>query len=377
MSDGAGRALLRANLRYWSSILHLTRAQLRRWECRAQLIPDPELQALALAKLQDERFNSEVAATLATLAPRRQRGVTVEAIVALQVMYDFLDGLTERPTADPLEDGLRLFGAFIDALAPRVGGHDYYDEPGYYGHGGQPHDGGYLEELSAAVRTALARMPSWHVVADVATQSATRCAEAQVRAHAAAVAGPAQLEAWALAAAVGTDLQWREFLAGAAASVLAVHALIGAASQPHITHEQAATLDSVYLPICTLSTMLDSLVDHQQDVLAGELGFIQYYEDPEQLARKLADAARLAGSRARALPDGGHHTMTMAGVVAYYLSAPTAGSELARPVRAALLAELSPLITPTLAIMRCWRMGKRLHRPGKAPTEPRSDLRTD
>jgi hypothetical protein len=51
--------------------------------------------------------------------------------------------------------------------------------------------------------------------------------------------------------------------------------------------------------------------------------------------------------------------MTLAGVIAYYTSAPGAGSEIARPVTEQLQAQLRPLITPTLAVLRSWRLGKR------------------
>ena len=116
----AGAALVAMNARYWSTVHPRVRRQLRRWQSRARLIPDPTLRALALSNLEGERFNVEVAATLATLAPRRHRPRAIEAIVALQVMYDYLDGLSEQPAADPLGNSRRLFSAFGDALAPRA-----------------------------------------------------------------------------------------------------------------------------------------------------------------------------------------------------------------------------------------------------------------
>jgi hypothetical protein len=52
--------------------------------------------------------------------------------------------------------------------------------------------------------------------------------------------------------------------------------------------------------------------------------------------------------------------MTLAGVVAYYTSAPAARSEIARPIAEQLQAQLGPLIIPTLAVMRTWRLAKRV-----------------
>src|SRR5271154_5947899 len=105
----AGVALALANVRFWPTVAPLVRTQLKRWEQRAHTIEDPTLQALALEKLREERFNAEVAATLATLAPREHRKTVIEAIVAYEIMYDYLDRLTEQPTANPISDGRDLY----------------------------------------------------------------------------------------------------------------------------------------------------------------------------------------------------------------------------------------------------------------------------
>jgi hypothetical protein len=313
------------------------------------------LRTLALEKLRDEGFTAQVAATLATLAPRANRKHVVAAIVALEIMFDYLDGLTERHAPDPLRRGHQLFRAFTDAVTLRAElSTDYY-----HSHP-SAEDGGYLLELTTAVRNALTRLPAATAIITSAQRAATRCGEAQIRAHAASYIGTAQLEEWAMREAAGTTLEWREFLAGAASSVLAVHALIAAAANERITHEQAERIDEVYLSVAVLSTMLDSVVDYEHDVSTGNLGYIRYYEDREVLAQRLAGVARHAVTQAHIAPNAAHHVMTLVGVVAYYTSAPTANSELARPVVARIHRELQPLITPTLAIMRAWRLAKRM-----------------
>ena len=60
---------------------------------------------------------------LATLAPRAYRKGAVEAIVALQVLFDLLDGLTEQPLQDPLGDGERLFAPFARGAGSQPPGH--------------------------------------------------------------------------------------------------------------------------------------------------------------------------------------------------------------------------------------------------------------
>ena len=311
------------------------------------------LHALALEKLREERFNAEVAATLATLAPREHRKTVVEAIVAYEVMYDYLDGLTEQPTANPISDGHNLYRAFTDAITldPKATGGYYTSRPA--------DDGGYLGELVGVVRGALARLPSTAAISLAASGAAARCAEAQIRAHAVPALGTTQLEQWARnEAQEDFPLGWQEFLAGAASSVLAVHALLAAAADEHTTPRNAAEIDTTYLSICALSTMLDSLVDHQRDAQAGQVGYLRYYEDHNLLAKDLARAARRAVDHASALPNGAHHAITLVGVAAYYISAPTADSNFARPVTQQVRRELEPLITPTLAVMRSWRAAK-------------------
>jgi tetraprenyl-beta-curcumene synthase len=329
-------------------------AQLRRWELRARAIEDSELRELALDKLHCEAFNAEVAATLATLAPSAHRAHAVEAIVALELLFDYLDGLTERPPAADRRDGNNLFRAFTDALDPTAEGGEYYRE-----HPGAD-DGGYIAELSSAVRGAVARLPGARTIEEAARRSAARCAQAQIRIHAQPCLGTAQLEDWAEREARGTGLQWREFAAGAASSVLAVHALIAAAATPWLTREEAVELETAYLSICVLITVLDSLVDRDEDTRAGEPGFIGLYEDLDPLAETLARVAARAVRHAGAVRGGAHHVMTLAGVVAYYTSAPGASGELARPVALRLQGELAPLIYPTLAVMRVWRLAKRV-----------------
>lgn len=367
----AGFALLLANARYWTTVARRARVQLARWERTARAIPDPALRALATGKLRDEHFNAQVAATLATLAPRVRRARVVEAIVALQVMYDYLDVLSEQPAgSEPSIDGRQLLEALGDAVAlgdgrdRRGSGGDGRDSGtdsarDYYAGRAHADDGGYLQALVATVSSALAGLPNAATIAPVAQAGAARCAEAQILNHHASRTGIDELRKWATPRTADTGLDWQQFLAGATASVLAIHALIAAAADPQMTREDTANLDRLYLSIGAL-TMLDSLVDLQQDIAAGQLGYVQYYDDPMQLASGLATLARDAVARARRVPNGAHHIVTLVGIVAYYASAPTASEAFARPVISRVQRELTPLITPTLALMRAWRLAKRV-----------------
>ena len=322
--------------------------------------------ALALEKLHTEAFNAEVAATLATLAPAAQRADVVEAIVALELLFDYLDGLTENLSGEELRDAGNLFEAFTDALDPVAeSGGDYYRH-----HCGGD-DGGYLDALSSAVRVAVESLPSAHAIGESARRSAARCAQAQARIHCEPSLGAGQLEEWAELEALGTGLGWRELAAGAASSVLAVHALIAAAADPRTTRQEAGEIESAYLSIGVLITVLDSLVDYNEDLRAGEEGFIRFYEDRDLLPAKLASVAGSAIREAAELRDSAHHVMTLTGVVAYYTSAPGAETEIAKPITEELQEQLRPLITPTLAVMRAWRLAKRANQRWRRTGEDR------
>jgi hypothetical protein len=67
--------------------------------------------------------------------------------------------------------------------------------------------------------------------------------------------------------------------------------------------------------------------------------------------------------------------MTLVGVVAYYASAATADSDVAGPVTGRITGQLRPLITPTLAVMRAWRLAKWLRPSRRREARARSVAR--
>ena len=336
--SSATLALARANLRYWLTVAPIVRVELARWEGRAANIQDPQRRLLALDKLRGERLNPQLAATLATLAPRARRGETTEAIVALQVAYDYLDVLGEQTPRELESRDESLLDAF--GLDGRPGGDD-----------------GYLNELTSAVRDRLRRLPAAPVVRETAIRAAERCGQAQMRGHEARGPGDEQLRRWASAQAQGASLGWPEWLAGAQASVLSLHALIAAAADPRTSSAEAQALDRAYLRIGALS-MLDSLIDREEDRARGALQYAQLYAGYEQMAQRLAAVAREAVEETRALRDSSHHLVILNGLVAYYASAPTAREPYSADVIATVRSELGASLRPPLAVMRMWRAAK-------------------
>ena len=366
---GALTALLLANGRFWPTVAPLVRSELARWARPAGEIEDRSLQTLALAKLGEEAFNAEVAATLATLAPRDARATAVRAIVALELLFDYLDGRTELELSDPLGDGMRLFGAFTGALLPASAA-PYANAVEV---GGEEPDRRYLAALGAQTRENLYRLSAASVVAPVARAAAERCAQAQTRLHAATAIGDDQLERWAQEQATGSGLEWREYLAGCASSVLAVHALIAAAADPRTSACDAEQIDRAYLAIGAIITLLDSVVDRAADRARGEPGFIRLFADDREIGERLRALIREALTRAREAPHGEHQVMTIAGIVAFYTTHAGARDARAREIGLIARRELAPTTWPAVAVMRIWRVAKALRAAGRPPRRTVAD----
>ncbi len=359
--QGEMAALALANARFWPTVAPTMWRSLAGWRATAETIEDPSLRELALRKLAEEAFNAEVAATLATLAPYPQRSRTTQAIVALEVLFDYLDGRTEPLAASAPGETRRLLAAMPSALDPAAGAWKPFPAEA---------DEAYLQALREAVAGRVATLPGFPAARATALAASTRCAEAQIRLHAAAHGEQAPLERWARDACAGSGLDWREYIGGCASSVLAVHALIASAATPTLTPEQAAATDSAYLAIGALITLLDSAVDETGDLARGEQGYIRLFA-PEERAERGGALTREALLRLQALPRAAHHAMTLAGVVAYYASHPGAGDPAARVVVAAVRDELGPSGRAPLAVLRAWRAAKAIRRRLAPAPRPR------
>jgi tetraprenyl-beta-curcumene synthase len=340
--------------RYWVQVKPAAGRELVYWRRRAAAIPDPTLRAQALFSLREDGLNPEAAAVFATLAPRGRRQAALRALVAFQVMYDYLDTIGEQAGADRLGDGLALQRAFADALAAEGGRRDYYR------HHPQREDGGYLEGLVEECRTANAALPGAAAVRATARRAAERAAAAQSHTHAAIGAGNRALAEWALAQDRAAGYEWWELAAGGIAS-LSVLALIAAAADPRTGAAEAAAVDAAYFPsVCSLCTMLDSLIDYDADGASGNHSAVAEYESNLLAAERLAAIAAAADAEVRQLRRGRHHAAILAGVPGFYLSAAGARTDFARPIATRVIARLSPMAPLSVGVMRA----RRRLRPG-------------
>jgi hypothetical protein len=283
-------------------------AETEHWRAQSKSIPDPRLRSLALEKLAGEGSHARAATGLATLAPRARRSELARTILAVELLYDYLDGRTEGG-AEP-EPLLAVYTSACALRAPRV-------PPGAA-------DRRYLAALAEAVALRLAALPQIGLVREPLAAAARRAADAQARAH----------------RGEGSGTLTREQFAGRGASVLCVHALALRAALPSGPDPQE--IDRAYFELATLATLLDGFVDRACG--EPESPYTGAYRDEAELAEAITAASARARTRLRAL--GPHHEMMLSGLIAHYrLSGREKGTR-----APALPGELGPVARPALAL---------------------------
>jgi tetraprenyl-beta-curcumene synthase len=347
----------RAACGYWLGVFPAVCRELEMWRVRARAIPDPSLRAHALAALA-KRGNMEGAAAFATFAPRAGRVAVVRATVAFQAAYNHLDVLSERPGWEDVEQARALHGALLDALAPAGGGAGAAGAgPFEYGDGGYDHgDGGYVRALVERCRGGLAQLPAW----PAARSPALAAAQGVVGFQACNRGDHAALERWARAQTpTGSGLCWWE-TAAAAGSSLAVHALIAAAAEPldgsGCGAARMRALEAAYSPwIGALHSLLDQLVDMDEDAAAAQPNLIARYGAAGEAAQRMAWLARRALACAREVGPGRRHALVVAAMAGSYLSEPQARAGAAAPVSEAVLEAFGREVRPALGVFAARR----------------------
>jgi tetraprenyl-beta-curcumene synthase len=344
------RTFIFAAQRYWLTVFPSVRREARRWRRRAAAIPDATLRTLALETLESEWGNLEGAAAFAVLVPPAERLTVVRASTAWQAIYDFADTLAEQPCRDRAANARHLHSALLVAVTPGTPHGDYYAcHPRH-------DDCGYMAALVDASRSALLALPRCGTVRDLAQRNAHRIIQYQTL-----IDRPPDFAAWASAVTPrGLDLHWWE-TGAACGSSLGVFALIAAAADPALRRREAIEIEHAYFPwIGSLHTLLDSLVDRCDDLLAERHSLVGHYGSPVAAADRMHMVALEAARRARALPDGTTHTLILAGMASLYLSSPDASLPDTRPARDRITAALGDPVRPTMIVFALRRAALRL-----------------
>jgi tetraprenyl-beta-curcumene synthase len=335
---------------YWLCVFPLVRREQRLWSRRAARIPDHALRELALRTIAEERGNAEGAGAFATQTGHEHRHEAVRALSAFQLIYDYVDTLAEQPATDAVSNGLRLHLALCSALDSRAA------HPDYYAHHPNRCDGGYLRELVERCRASIAALPSRQAVSAPALLAVRRMRIFQSLNHSTRVEARAVLASWAARQTTARcGLRWWESAAATASSVT-VFALIAAGSHRGLPASAAWEIHRAYFPwVGALHVLLDSLLDHEEDLATGRHSLLGHYRSPQEAAQRIGAIAVQAARSVQALPGGMRHSAILTAMASFYLSACSPDSPHARHVRPQVLAAMGALAGPTMSIMRVRR----------------------
>ncbi|HYM46810.1 MAG TPA: DUF2600 family protein [Solirubrobacteraceae bacterium] len=364
---------------YWLSVFPNVHREVRSRYTEANRIPDPALRRLALSAHRDKRGNLEGAAAFASFVRPASRNAAVRAVVAYQMIFDYLDTLSEQPNAAPIANGRQLNTALLAAIAPGEPHVDYYAYQ-------DNDDGGYLTGLIEACREALIAMPSFAAITEPVWRTTERVVVYQSLNHGDGCGRHDSFDRWARREArAHAELRWWE-AGAAAASTLGVFALIAAAGNPKLDGDVADAIEQAYFPWTgALASLLDSLADQREDAASGMRGLIDYYASPEETAVRMRAIAIEAMRRARALPEGPSHALILAAMTSFYLcDLSMSSSPYARLVAPAVLDAMGALAKPTMLVLGArravsrlaeWGSGRRDRRHG--PANERCERRVD
>lgn len=324
--------------------------EIRGWRTAAERIPDPHIRADALDVLTRKRGNTDGAALFWTLT--RQRDLSLlRVLVAHEVIWDFLDNVSERGAHVGQRNGRQLHLAIVDSLDPARPISDYYRYHPWRD------DGGYLRALVEACRAGVERLPSYPIVRATAIREARRAAVQSINHEIEPVCRDSELRAWARSEYPGRQLvRWFELSAAASAS-LVIHALLALAATPHASAREVADTYAVYFPWVSLAVvMLDSYADQREDAANGAHSYFAHYESSAQAVERLRESIVKSAQGARRLPDGERHAVVVACMVAMYLSKDTARSPALRATTRDLARAGGSLTRALLPILRAWRI---------------------
>jgi tetraprenyl-beta-curcumene synthase len=342
--------LVRAAVRELTWGLPAVAREERRWRAFARKIPDATIREDALSALRDKRGQTDGAA-LFSILPRTRNTSLLRLLVAYQIIWDFLDNVSERGAAAGIANGRQLHIALIDALDPARPISDYYLRHPWR------EDGGYLRALVDACRECCAELPSYERVRALVVEEAGRAQVLALNHELDPARRDSLLRAWAISEFPHEhEASWFE-LSGAASAGLTIFALLALASEPACSDSEITRTRRAYFPwTSALAAMLDSYVDQVEDAENGDHSYIAHYSTPELAIRQVCVAVQRCLREFRALKNSDKHILLATSMVAMYLSKDSARTPAMRQTTNNIVAAGGSLTRVLLPILRLWRI---------------------
>ncbi|HMH48218.1 MAG TPA: DUF2600 family protein [Solirubrobacteraceae bacterium] len=338
--------------------LRLVSREVEVWCARAAEIPDAELRADAFQALRGKRGNINGAALFWTLPDQRNRDL-LEALVAYEILADFLDCVSERGASLGIANGRQLHLALVEALDSGQEMSDYYR---YHDSGD---DGGYVRMLVGDCRAHCAALSGYEEVRPFLSRAASLSGVLAINHEPDPVRREQALQEWdddRLADHPGRDPvvrgehEWYERTAGASAW-LTVLAMLALAAEPGRAARGAAETYAAYVDwIAPAGAMLDSYGDIVEDAASGDHSYIARYPSMKAAIERMGELIRGSRREARALPGGARHAVIVDCMIAFYLSKDSVRAPEMRKGACELERAGGPLIELLLPVLRVWRV---------------------
>jgi tetraprenyl-beta-curcumene synthase len=343
-------ALTRAATRELTWGLRGAAREVEHWRTLAHAIPDPALREDALEAIDQKRANIDGAVLFSTIARRRSTDV-LRALVAFEVLADYLDCTSERGAFVGLHNGQQLHRALIDALDARRPVADYYRFHPWHA------DGGFAAALVETCRAACSRLPSYDAARPFGIRAATLAQVLALNHDEDPRRRDELLRLWAAAHFPGDyALAWFEHT-GAASAWLTVLALLALAADEKQSAQAARAVYDAYLPWISLAgTLLDSYGDQDADVQSGAHRYVAHYGDADVMTRRIGAVVRRALDAASDLPRGARHRVLVSAMAAMYLTKDSVWTLAWRRRTRALIRASGPLTRLLIPALRTWRV---------------------
>jgi cytochrome P450 len=329
-------------------IRRATARELCYWRERAAAIPDAPTRTDALEALAHKRDNVE-GASLFSILPKDRDDRVIRLLVAYQIMWDFLDSISERGACAGRANVLRLHRALIEGLDPEAPISDYYRYHPW------KNDGGYLLSLVETCRSICAELPSYRQIHPLIRRGVEDCSIQSLNHEREPNRRDLALKEWGEREfADEHTLTW--FERAAAASAFTPHVLLALAAEPSWEQHELLAVYSAYFPLVPLAiAMLDSYLDLADDVANGSHSYISHYPSETIALERLATIIRRIVSSTTGLPKSRRHAVLIEGIVAWHLSI-DGFNKRTTPEKARMLARAGGSLTRMLLPMvHLWR----------------------
>jgi len=334
--------------------MHASSRELARWRALAGQIPEGPLRTDAIDALVRKRGQSDGAALFSVL-PRSRNASYVRLLVAYQVVWDYLDSVSERGAHAGVENGRQLHLALVDALDP--GGPDR----DYYAHSPWREDGGYLQALVDTCRDCCARLPSYERVRALVLRDARRAQVLALNHDTDPGRRERSLREWAAEEFPdGHQASWWE-LTGAASAGLAAFALLALACEPNPDQGEIERTHAAYFPWASaVACMLDSYADQAEDAETGDHSYLAHYPTTDAAVVGTCQLVRRCLCELHHLENSGKHLVIVCSMVALYLSKDSARTAEMRAYSDQIALAGGSLSRALIPVLRFWRAAHRL-----------------